>query len=147
MTTVALNDLNHQIFEISWPINSIFITTSDDNPSTIITGGENSVWEKIQDRFLLASGSTYVNGSIGGEATHMLTEPEMPNHFHDSLRYQSPDASKFGCNSGNLPDTTWQIPWAAGQAQDYYYTGRAGGSQPHNNMPPYLVVNIWKRIQ
>lgn len=147
MTTVALNDLNRQIFEISWPINSIFITTSDDNPSTIITGGENSVWEKIQDRFLLASGSTYVNGSIGGEATHTLTESEMPNHFHDSLRYQSPDASKFGCNAGSLPDTTWQIPWAAGQAQDYYYTGRAGGSQPHNNMPPYLVVNVWKRIQ
>lgn len=147
MTTVALNDLNHQIFEISWPINSIFITTSDNNPSTIITGGENSVWEKIQDRFLLASGSTYVNGSIGGEAAHTLTEAEMPNHFHDSLRYQSPDGGKFGCNPGGLFDTNWQVPWVGGQAQDYYYTGRAGGSQPHNNMPPYLVVNVWKRIQ
>ena len=22
----------------------------------------------------------------------------------------------------------------------------SGGSQPHNNMPPYLVVYMWKRI-
>lgn len=25
-------------------------------------------------------------------------------------------------------------------------TGNIGGSQPHNNMPPYLAVYMWKRI-
>jgi len=25
------------------------------------------------------------------------------------------------------------------------YTDKIGLSKPHNNMPPYLVVNIWKR--
>lgn len=143
MTTVALNDLNRQIFEISWPINSIFITTSDDNPSTIITGGENSVWEKIQDRFLLASGSTYVNGSVGGEATHTLTEAEIPSHKHN-FYYKFDDD-----NTNAIPDQSWAIVVSNtvnAEKDNGVGTYAVGNDQPHNNMPPYLVVNIWKRI-
>lgn len=31
-------------------------------------------------------------------------------------------------------------------AGDAYAAGSTGGSQPHNNMPPYLTVYMWKRI-
>jgi len=27
-----------------------------------------------------------------------------------------------------------------------YTTGRTGNNEKHNNMPPYLAVNMWKRI-
>lgn len=128
------------------PVGSYFITDDERNPSIILGGG---VWQRLNGRFLWGKNedpsSEQEVGMTGGEHMHTLTEAEMPQHYHDSLRYQSPTASKFGCNAGSLPDTTWQIPWAQGQAREYYVTGYTGGSQPHNNMPPYYITNIWKR--
>ena len=37
--------------------------------------------------------------------------------------------------------TTKGGPYAGGG-----YVKDAGGNQPHNNMPPYLAVYVWKRI-
>ena len=113
-----------------YPVGSIYITISDINPSTIYGG----TWEKIKDRFLLSSGDTYKSGSTGGEATHTLTVNEMPAHSH----------SEHGLGSQGGGGATFNYPGGYG----YYWgntTGSAGGGKPHNNMPPYLVVNVWKR--
>ena len=99
-----------EICNVIYPIGSIYISINNIEPSSLFGG----TWEKLEDRFLLASGKTYTNGNIGGEATHKLTIDEMPSHTH-TLEAQP----------NNLTST--------------------GNSQPHNNMPPYLVVNMWKR--
>lgn len=126
-----------------YPVGSTYFSLTDSrNPSVILGFG---TWTAIEGRFLLGTSSSYAADSTGGEAAHTLTESEMPQHYHDSLRYQSPTAAKFGCNSGNLPDTNWTVPWNGGQAQDYYVTGYAGGSQAHNNMPPFLAGYLWRR--
>lgn len=39
-------------------------------------------WTKIEGMFLLGQSSTYAIGSTGGEATHVLSETEMPSHTH-----------------------------------------------------------------
>ena len=51
-----------------YPIGSIYMSVNETDPSTIF-GGQ---WEQVKDKFLLACGDTYQNGTTGGEATHIL---------------------------------------------------------------------------
>lgn len=121
-----------------YPIGSIFISTNTTNPSTYF-GGK---WERIKGRFLLAADdSTYKIGVTGGEATHKLTTNEMPSHSHGITTYRGSSQWALGyiwarAATNSVPQNqTWVTN-----------TSNAGGNQAHNNMPPYLVVYIWKRI-
>ena len=116
---------------------SIYITTDEtDNPITRFGGN----WVQLKDVFLLGAGDTYINGATGGEATHTLTIEEMPYHYHwianhlVSYPVESITTQFYMGGGGN--------PAGYGSRSTNY----AGGSQPHNNMPPYLVVYIWKRL-
>ena len=77
-----------------YPVGSIYMSVNSTNPGTLFGG----TWAQIQDRFLLACGSTYANGATGGEATHTLTENEMPTHKHLSGNVNS---YVTGTTSGN----------------------------------------------
>lgn len=125
------------IFNRIYPVGSIYISTNDINPSTLFTG----TWEKIENRFLLASGSSYQLGSTGGEATHKLTINELPSHTHNA------SAGQFISTSPNVTPGT-VMSFDSGQYKRYSMnsTSSTGGSKAHNNMPPYLVVSIYKRI-
>lgn len=118
-----------------YPIGSIYMSINDINPSKFFGG----TWEQIKDRFLLACGEKYTNGEIGGEAEHTLTVDEIPSHKH-SLKGALTGETKNITNTGNdwaQTTTNWQ--------QDTYISS-TGGGQPHNNLPPYLAIYIWKRI-
>lgn len=121
------------IFDMVYPVGAIYISANNVNPSVLFGG----TWEQVQDRFLLGAGSTYSAGSMGGEANHTLTIDEMPRHNHEVDNLNA---------SGNA------TPYMTVQAQEKKgYGGNvqtmfAGGGQPHNNMPPYLAVYIWKRV-
>lgn len=80
MSTLA-SKVNNSVFSIDrvYPVGSIYMSTSDDDPSTLFSG---TTWERIQDKFLLCSGESYSAGTTGGEATHKLTVAEMPSHTH-----------------------------------------------------------------
>ena len=102
------------------------------NPQSIFGGS----WQKIEGRFLLGSSSSYSLGTTGGEANHTLTINEMPSHNHvqhHELKYAN---------------TSWWIAGSGGTTIEVgdFNTSNTGGNQPHNNLPPYLVVNIWKRV-
>lgn len=127
------------LVDIIYPVGSIYMSVNDTDPSLLFHG----TWERIKDRFLLASGDTYSAGSTGGEAQHTLTVDEMPKHNHN---YQSKsfllDAAKRGGFGSEIKDVTGSYI-AEAVTPNVMFTG---GSQPHNNMPPYLTVYIWKRI-
>lgn len=134
------------IFDMIYPVGSIYISVNNVNPSVLFGG----TWEQIQDRFLLGAGSTYSAGSTGGEATHTLTIDEMPGHNHEPANWMW--AASKGENSGELhiPRVTDHkgntIEYVNGRSTQIQYTSSTGGSRPHNNMPPYLAVYIWKRV-
>ena len=114
-----------------YPVGSIYMSVNYINPSNIFGG----TWEQIKDVFLLASGNTYQAGTTGGEATHTLTEAEMPTHWHKTV-------INFGGNE--TLDGYSSYSYQSG-SRYYNNTSSAGGNQPHNNMPPYLAVYMWKR--
>lgn len=131
------------LLNLIYPVGSIYMSVSSTSPATFLGG----TWEQIKDRFLLASGSSYTAGATGGEATHVLTQNEMPVHNHSHYHRifngaTTSDGAKFGFGYQSNQGVT-----AAGtkDTQMDYYIGDTGGNQPHNNMPPYLAVYVWKR--
>lgn len=128
-----------------YPVGSIYMSTVNISPATFLGG----TWEQIQDRFLLAAGSTYAAGATGGAATHKLTVSEMPSHTHSfegnggSL---DPDPYTYvGMEGDNYQDRPSFNFGSDYTSQGYVSLATTGGGAAHNNMPPYLAVYIWKR--
>ena len=138
------NRQNEKIYPCPYyPVGSIFLAVNNINPSTYFGG----TWVQIKDRFLLTAGSTYTAGNTGGEATHTLTVDEMPSHTHE----QNPHHHSFNRYQNTGSTTSYGANWANQKLQsqntsDTTATNKnTGGGQAHNNMPPYLVVNMWQR--
>lgn len=122
-----------------YPVGIILQFAEEVDPNALMPGQR---WKKIEGKFLLASDSNYSLGVTGGEATHTLTIDEMPNHYHSygEPRHTGGDWSCLGspCDMNTSLDQNNTMVF-------HGYTFSTGGSQAHNNMPPYLVVNVWKR--
>ncbi|WP_066807215.1 phage tail protein [Sphingomonas asaccharolytica] len=100
--------------------------------------------------------SNVVLGQVAGEENHTLISTEMPSHTHTFAATTLP-ATKKPVNAGIFADDV------DAQAVDYFATFNApnssyvplnplsmpnqGGGQPHNNMQPYLVLNICIALQ
>lgn len=120
------------IFQYIYPVGAVYISTTLVDPAVLFGG----TWQRIQDRFLLAASEVYPVGSVGGEASHLLTENEMPKH-----RHSTPAIGNTG-SAGWASTSRWSTD-SGGEAVQTSYTG---GGQAHNNMPPYLSVYMWERI-
>ena len=97
-------------------------------------------WEQVKDVFILAAGDTYLQGQTVGEATHVLSVNEMPSHSHQFVSAPRLFVEQ-NVNSNEI------ISPEDGSANNMTYTtDYTGGSQAHNNMPPYRVAYCWKRI-
>lgn len=117
-----------------FPVGSIYLSVNNINPGTIFGG----TWVQIKDRFLLGAGSTYTAGKTGGSATHTLTINEMPTHNHNynTGRWYWAETAGGGEVVSSQSETSYMFTRT---------TSDTGGGKAHNNMPPYLVVYIWKR--
>lgn len=146
-----INDKN--IFDMIYPVGSIYISVNSVNPSVLFGG----TWEQIQDSFLLGAGSTYSAGSTGGEANHTLTQAEIPNYAIGNLATLVPINHGNWANGGivatNMGQTSTTKPGLkengnimTSGTQYSYMINSNGGGKPHNNMPPYLAVYIWERV-
>ncbi|SRR5581483_2728688 len=100
------------------------------------------------------TGSNYYLGQAGGEQYVTLLSSEMPQHTH-----------QVACNAStggqtNPANNVWGTAKVGRQAENRYSatpgTSPAmnaqalsvyGGSQPHNNMPPYLTLNFCIAMQ
>ena len=103
-----------------------------------IYGGD--TWTKIEGMFLLGQSSSYPINSTGGEATHTLTSNEMPNHTHANKVNIQFHPQK---DPNNVYGSAWAVD--ASTSNLNYSMTSTGGSQAHNNMPPYKSVYIWER--
>jgi microcystin-dependent protein len=109
-------------------------------------GQTNFALPNLQGRVPIHFGGGYTQGQQLGEAQHTLTSAEMPAHVHMLVA----DSTPAGQQDGNLPAANKRM--AASTAQNLYGPpaslvamntndiGFTGGSQPHDNMQPYLTV-------
>lgn len=120
-----------QFVDMIYPVGSIYMSVSSTSPASLFGG----TWESIGGRFLLGADATYTAGSTGGEATHILTVDEMPNHVHSATtRTLAGNYQGYFATTANTNDTLGDV-----------VTKSSGGDAAHNNMPPYLAVYIWQR--
>ena len=121
------------LLNLIYPVGSIYMSVSNTSPATFIGG----TWEQIQNRFLLAAGTSYSAGSTGGSETVTLSESQIPAHKHGIEV----------CNGSTSGSDYFKVTFTQGGTYKVYNTpGQlTGGGGAHNNMPPYLAVYVWKR--
>jgi len=91
------------------------------------------------------AGATYVQGQNGGVENVTLTVNQIPAHSHVPQA-----ASGTTGNPGNSPQNNVWSGWTGGQfssaapsvAMNSTAVGSTGGSQPHDNMLPFLGINF-----
>ncbi len=137
------------IFNKIYPVGAIYISTNEVNPGTLFVGS----WEQIVGKFLLASNNTsapYALGKTGGEVNHTLTIAEMPTHAHNPSNYGANwvPAKNLGRGRCAYSSSGTNYVISGDSFDDYVWgsTAPSGGGKAHNNMPPFLSVNIWKRV-
>ena len=148
------------------------MSTEDDTVEKVQTkfGG---TWEKYsQGRTIIGEGTgtdsnglvqTFTNGSMGGEYTHTLNISEMPSHTHT----QNPHYHLIGFNNGTsgiglYPGYDEPSDSIYFNSSSYTFGGRGytmitdtitatnnntGGNSSHNNVEPYTVTYMYKRIK
>lgn len=136
------------LLDLIYPIGSVYMSVQNVSPEDFLGG----TWEQIQGQFLLAASSTYPAGSTGGEAEHALTEDELPEiGGYITATSSGSKWSIFGTAhgvfsvSGPIAAPTNDEVYTGGNTRSQRMDMSFGGNQPHNNMPPYLSVYMWKR--
>jgi len=101
----------------------------------------------LQTKIPVHTGSGFTLGQAGGETAHTITLAEMPAHTHAATVGASP--SNLATPIGNFFSGGGQSVY--GPTPDTLMNGAcvtsAGGSQPHNNLPPSLTLNFCIALQ
>ena len=150
-----------------FPVNSLYLSLGSENPATIWFG---TTWEKVEGRFLLGNSSSYSLGAIGGASTIKLTVDNLPSHTHSATTaahtHTQPAHSHFiaygpraagGNTAKNFLNNVARSDWPAmnsgasggdttGSASPTTSIGATGSGAAFSIMPPYLTINIWKRL-
>ncbi len=106
-------------------------------------GTTNFQLPNLQGRVPIHWGNGFTIGQVGGEIAHTLTANEYYSHTH-SVQASSA-AGNVATAAGNLlgtvavPDLTYAAAGNPVQLQPGTI-GTGGGSQPHDNMQPYLAL-------
>ena len=69
---------------------------------------------------------------------------EMPSHRHEGLRWGN--IEPITLNGGSTSGYNLTYGGGNGGLINSITTTLTGGSQAHNNMPPYITVYMWRRI-
>lgn len=88
-------------------------------------------------------------GEKGGAESHTLTTAQIPSHSHAVQPGATAGKASLDTPVGNFPANEGGNAYAksADAKMGAFQTDPTGGSQAHNNMPPYVVLNWCIAIQ
>lgn len=91
------------------------------------------------------SGRTYALGEIGGTEQEALTVNQLPNHSHALVAASGPGFLSTPANAVPARHRDYKAfanPVGAPSTLSPAAVAPVGGSQPHDNMPPFLTVSF-----
>ena len=162
ITTETIGFGSRSLLDLIYPINSIYISVSSTDPGTIFGG----TWEAF------ATGKTLVGvdandtdfnaaNKVDGEKTVTLTTEQIPAHQHyfeqnirglatnvkltQTTNQGSPEKNVVKAQTGATMSVPERSSWSENYGAGDFRTTNTGGNEPHNNMPPYITVYMWKR--
>lgn len=139
------------ILEKTYPVGSVYMSFNETSPAKLFGGTWAEIGSENEELFPLFTAvdnaGGFVSGSVGGEADVKLTVNEIPRHSHDTGVTTTASETKGMGIDGTA--------WVKGGlfADRFCVTGKltptsnTGGSQSHNNMPPYIRVYAWRRTK
>ena len=156
-----------------FPVNSLYLSLGNENPSTLWLG---TTWAKQEGRFLLGSSSSYGLGTTGGASTVKLIGDNLPatkiqldsfslsrgtmeingdlgviDTSSDFSGAFYTEGTKYGNGSASFANKPFykfraSRSWTGTTNTVQPQTVNLGKGTPFSILPPYLVVNIWKRL-
>lgn len=127
-------------------------------------GGDGRVYFALPDfrgRAPIHFGNGFVLGQQLGNSSHTLVQQELPQHMHDTYQGTRPEMYAQGGGLANSGDPAGRYfgsnPAYPERFRDNYddqmgttlplQSNATGGSQPHENRMPYLVLNYIIALQ
>jgi microcystin-dependent protein len=96
----------------------------------------------LQGRVPVHPGNGIVLGETAGQATHTLIQTEMPTHDH-AINATTTAASTDDPTGAVFSAAKVYVPFSSpATMMDPTVIQPSGGSQPHENMAPYLTINF-----
>jgi hypothetical protein len=136
-------DADYEVDEIVntvYPVGSIYLSVNGTNPGSLpsFTG---TTWVRYAEGKCLFgvddTDTDFALETTGGEKEHTLTIAEMPSHTHAEKN------SETSTHATTI--TVGSYPWYQRVGDISVQSGSRGGDQPHENLPPYIAIYIWKR--
>ena len=171
--TIDGTGLSTALLNVIYPVGSIYMSVNSTSPQTLFGGTWEQI--KGRFLLAAGSNGSDVDvtlGATGGEAKHTLTVAELPSHNHGATSTYSGAAFfiRHGSSAGTdtvaagsgctITEGASDVTWSNGFSTATYShkldkvelkgtvsttVNSTGSGTAHNNMPPYLVVNMWKR--
>jgi microcystin-dependent protein len=107
-------------------------------------GQTNFALPNLQGRAPLHMGNGFIQGQLGGEMGHTLSINEVTTHSHFVQATNNAAASDDATNNvlAQAGMNLYYAPLSSTATMATGALGNQGGSQPHENMQPYLVLSF-----
>lgn len=122
------------VLQAVYRVGNYYINETDSRNPNDIMGYNVGTWVAVEDKMIMAAGSTYAAETEGGSATTTQTTGTLAAHPH---------TVPHGTNSGGTPGIYSNSNVSANNAPATTSTAGSGGAM--NNLPPYISAYVWKR--
>jgi hypothetical protein len=162
---ITFDKIAQSVLDKIYPVGSVYSNADDNtNPSTLLGFGSWNAFgagevmvgiDATDSDFDIVGSGTNTNGTTGAK-THTLTESELAQHHHlavvDGTVTETGNVTASNAISENATQTgsTFQSyrmrPATSETFGTVGRTSQVGSDSAHNNLQPYVVVYMWKRI-